>query len=257
MMNRSTLQGLQDLLFFPLKGPEARKRLLVACLLGFAGFIVPIIPSIFLVGYGGLIMRSIIRDKVEPFMPEWKDWSGMFTLGLKLFGASFIYLLPAILVMMFGYAAMMAPAFIEAFSHPQSYSGTSPFTGVSIISMFGGMAAFGIGLLLIIPFSLILPPMLSHVVATDSFSAAFHFRDWWQVLRSNIGGFFVALILSAGLSYLLIFAIQILYMTIVLCIVIPFVMAFITAYLSAVAYTLFALAYREGVEKLPAQTATA
>ncbi len=257
MVNRSALQGLQDLLFFPLKDSNARKRLLVAGLLGFASFIVPIIPSIFLIGYAGLIMRSIIHDKAEPAMPEWKDWSEMFTLGLKLFGASFIYLLPAIIVMIFGYAAMMAPAFIEAFSHPQGYSGASPFIGISIMSMFGGMAVFGIGLLIIIPLSLVMPPMLSHVAATDSFSAAFHFRDWWRVLQSNIGGFFVALILSLGLAYLMIFAAQILYMTIVLCIVVPFLLAFITGYLTVVIYSLYAEAYLDGIEKLPAQTTTA
>ncbi len=253
MTTSSTFQELQNLLLFPVKGPDDRKRLLVAGLLGFAGFIIPIIPGIFLLGYAGLIMRNIIQEKVEPSMLEWKDWGKMFILGLKLGGASFIYSLPAFIVMFLGYASMMLPAFLQAFSNPQSYSDVSPFVGISFIGMFGGMALFGVGFILFIPTLLALPPMMSHVAKTDSFSAAFHFKDWWRVFRSNIGGFAITLILTAGLYFLVIFAFQILYMTIILCITIPFLLAFLMAYLTIIASALFAIAYREGDEKLSGQ----
>ena len=249
-MTTSTFQELQNLLLFPVKGSNERKRLLVASLLGFAGFIIPFIPGIFLLGYAGVIMESIIRENSEPFMPEWKDLGKMFTLGLKMGFAVFVYSLPAIIVMLVGYATMMIPTFIQAFSRPQSYQDVSPFIGMSMLGMFGGMAFFGIGLLLFLPTLLALPPMLSHVAATNSFSAAFHFKDWWKVFRSNIGGFVVALIVAAGLYFMIIFVTQVFYMTIVLCIALPFLLAFLIGYLTIVANALFAIAYRDGVSKL-------
>jgi hypothetical protein len=121
--------------------------------------------------------------------------------------------------------------------------------------MFGGMACMGLGMLLSLTMWAFIPPMLSHVVATDSFKAAFHFKDWLKILRVNLGGFVITMILLGGLYMLMIFALQILYMTIVLCIVVPFLMIFITAYLVIIAGVLFAQAYREGIEKLDAQKA--
>ncbi len=250
MMTSSTFQEMQNLLLFPVKGSRERKRLLVAGLLGLAGFVIPFIPGIFLLGYAGLIMEGIIRVNSEPFMPEWKDLSKMFTLGLKMGFAAFVYSLPAIIVMLIGYAFMMVPAFVQAFSHPQSYSDVSPFMGMSMLGMFGGMAFFGIGLLLFLPTLLALPPVLSHVVATNSFSAAFHFKDWWRVFRSNTGGFAVALVVATGLYFMMIFVFQVFYMTIVLCIVLPFLFAFLIGYLTIVANSLFAIAYREGASRL-------
>ena len=54
MTTASTFQELQDLLLFPVKGSEERRRLLIAGLLGFAKFIIPFIPGIFLLGYAGI-----------------------------------------------------------------------------------------------------------------------------------------------------------------------------------------------------------
>ena len=249
MNTNSMLQELQRFLLFPVKGADERKRLLAGALLGFAGFIVPIIPGIFLLGYAGLIMQNIIQEKAEPSMPAWKDWNKMFMLGLKMGCAGFIYCLPALIVMFGGYAIMIIPTFIQAFSNSHTYYQPSSVFATSLLGTFGGMALFGIGLLLFVPLWLVLPAVISHVAATDSFQAAFHFKDWWRILRANIGGFAITLILAAGLSFVLVFAIEILYMTIILCIVIPFLMAFLIAYLTIAVYALFAIAYREGREK--------
>src|SRR5258708_12028352 len=112
MTTTSMFQELQDFLLFPIKGSDDRKKLLVAGLISFAGFFIPFIPSIFLLGYAGILMQSIIHDKAEPSMPEWKDAGRIFKLGLKLTGAILIYSLPALIIMMLGYFSMMAPAFI-------------------------------------------------------------------------------------------------------------------------------------------------
>jgi len=250
MTKGSGFQEIQTLLSFPVGGPQERKRLLVAALLGFAGFIIPVIPGIFLIGYGGLIMQSIIHEKAQPAMPEWKDWGKIFTLGLRMLGAAFVYSLPAVLAVLLGYVGLMVPALLEALSQAQDYTGSPPFGGLDVLGMFGGMALLGIGLILLAPLSVMLPPMLGHVAATDSFAAAFHFRAWWRVFRANLGGFAVALVLAAGLYFIVIFVLQILYLTIILCIAIPFLLAFLIAYLTIIANALFAEAYREGSANL-------
>jgi hypothetical protein len=51
----------------------------------------------------------------------------------------------------------------------------------------------------------------------------------------------------------LMFATQIIYMTVIFCILLPFLMAFISAYLSIIAFSLFAQAYSDGVAKLDGQ----
>ncbi len=95
-----------------------------------------------------------------------------------------------------------------------------------------------------------MPPMLAHVAATNSFTAAFHVRAWWHILRANFGGFAVALVLTVGTYMALAVVMQALYFTLVLCIIVPFLIAFMSAYLTVIGNALYAQAYREGVAKL-------
>jgi uncharacterized membrane protein len=250
-----TIQSLQDLLTFPFKTSDGRKKLLIAGLLGLGSFIIPILPTLFLIGYGGLIMQRMILEKSEPFLPEWSDWNKMLKLGLKLFGVGFIYSLPALVIMIFGYLAMLVPAILTSSYSAQSNSYIDRFLGFQLFGMFGGMACFGFGLFLALALWAVLPVVLSHVAATNSFSAAFHVKDWWKILRVNLGGFLVTLILIGGLYMVMVLAAEVFYMTIILCIVIPILFAFIFAYLMIMANVLFAEAYREAVAKLAAQVA--
>ncbi len=250
-----TIQSLQDLLTFPFKTSDGRKKLLIAGLLGLGSFIIPILPTLFLIGYGGLIMQRMILEKSEPFLPEWNDWNKMLKLGLKLFGAGFVYSLPATLIMVIGYLGMLVPAFLTSFYDGQSNSAIERFLGLQLFGLFGGMACFGIGLFLALALWAVLPVVLSHVAATNSFSAAFHIKDWWKILRVNLGGFLVTLILIGGLYMVMVLAAEVFYLTIILCIVIPFLFAFIFAYLLIMANVLFAQAYREAIGKLSTQVA--
>jgi MFS family permease len=253
MVSNFTIQSLQDLLTFPFKTSDGRKKLLIAGLFGFGSFIIPILPALFLIGYGGLIMQRMILEKSEPFLPEWNDWDKMLKLGVKLFGAGFIYGLPAFAIMVIGYLGMLVPAILTSSYSANSNSAMDRFLGIQLFGMFGGMACFGCGLFLALALWAVLPVVLSHVAATNSFSAAFHIKDWWKILRVNLGGFIVTLILIGGLYMVMVLAAEVFYMTIVLCIVIPFLFAFIFAYLMIMANVLFAQAYREAVAKLAAQ----
>jgi hypothetical protein len=254
MQQSLTMNGLQTLLYFPFKDSHSRTRLLIASAIGLAGLIIPIIPWLLMLGYAGAIMKQVIIDKQEPSMPDWKNWNEYLSLGVKLFGVNLIYSIPVIIPMFFGYGIMMLPAFIEGFSHNlHGYSNPDQLLGITMLFSFGGFALFGIGMLFSIILWVFLPPALAHVVAKDSFAAGFQFREWWKIFRANIGGFILSIVITGGLYMVLIFATQIIYMTIIFCILLPFLLAFISAYLSIIAFTLFAQAYSDGAIKLEGQ----
>ena len=247
-----TIQSLQDLLAFPFKSRNGKNKILLAGLFGFANYIIPILPTLFLLGYSGLIMQRMIQEKVYPFLPEWNEWNKFFKLGSKIFGASFVYSFPAGCMIVIGYLAMIAPAFLSAFYDSLSARDVGHLFFVQIVCAFAGIACFGVGLFLSLILSAFLPVVVAHVAATNSFKAAFHIKDWWKILRVNLGGFFVTLIILGGLYMVLVLAIQLIYMTVILCLLIPFLFSFIFAYLLIIANVLFAQAYREALEKLAA-----
>ena len=254
MQQNFTMNSLQALLYFPFKDSGSRNRLLIASALGFASFIIPVIPWILLLGYAGAIMKQIIVEKQEPSMPDWKNWSDYLLLGGKLFGVNLIYSIPVFIPMLLGYFGMILPAFIGILSgDPNGYSNSDQFVGITMLFSFGGMGLFGIGMIFSIILWVFLPPALAHVAARDSFAAGFQFRDWWAIFKANIGGFLLSIIIAGGLYMVMVFALQIIYMTIILCALLPFLLAFISAYLTIVIFTLFAQAYREGIIKLENQ----
>jgi hypothetical protein len=243
-------QGIQDLLAFPFRGPGSKTKLLIAAALGVAGFIIPILPTLFLLGYGGLIMHRIIVEKGKAYMPEWQDWGRILSFGLKLGGVLLIYWLPLVVLVFGGYVAMMASMLGSAISSSSSSAEAGRALAIQFGGMFMWMCGFGLAILLGTALWLVLPAVLGHVVATDSFAAAFHFRDWWRIVRANIGGFVVTMVLLGGTYMLTLTAAQVLYMTVILCILLPFVFGIISAYLTLIASALFAHAYVEAAQRL-------
>ena len=122
----------------------------------------------------------------------------------------------------------------------------------SMLGTFGGMALFGLGLVLTFIVGLITPAMICHVIAEDDFSAAFRFREWWNIFRANLSGFAITYLIVLGLFTILNFVNQILYMTIILCCLLPFIMIPATFYIMTTTSVLFGQAYREGVQNINA-----
>ena len=83
--------------------------------------------------------------------------------------------------------------------HGLVYADLGPAAFISImVGTFGGMAAFGIGMILAFAIGVFIPVVLSHTVAEDSFKAAFRVKDWWTVFRANWGGFLISYVLIMG-----------------------------------------------------------
>lgn len=235
--------NLSEILMFPVKDAEARKYLLIGALVSLAGFVIPILPYLVLLGYAALIARQVLRGE-SPRMIPWEDWGGMFTNGAKLFGVRMIYSIPILI--------LMVPLMLMSFAMPFVVTSMDSADAEAFFVLFP-LLMFGIMCLIIpvsLPLAVIIPAAEIHSIEKDDFSAAFQFKEWWQVLRANLGGFIAAFAIYYIASMILAVIMQILVATIILsCLLIVFLPA-MTAYLTIVMYVTVAIAYREGKAKL-------
>ncbi len=247
MTHAFSTEGLQDLIRFPFQAERAGLKLTIAALMLLAGFIVPIIPSIFFMGYLYQIMWAVIHTG-SLHLPEWDDWGKLFQDGLKYFGVTFVYSLPitALVIVVFGgyFLSIFLPLLSD---HPSM----SAFFGVSVLFMpFLLMIVSAVVYFLQILVMIVMPVSLANLVAKDRFAGGFEFGNMWRVFKANFTGYVLAYIISLGLIYLLTFVTGLLYMTLVLCCLLPLVLIVAAPYLAVVISALFAQVYREGLQKM-------
>lgn len=245
MSERAAEIRVKDIIRFPFRDPDWAQKLLVISGLFFLWFI-PFLPTLIIFGYLAQLMRGIIIEGKEPFLPEWKNLDQMFNDGLKIMGVYLVYYMPVFILLMVGYGGFIVPViFAEAFS-------LSP--GVEIISIISGyllgMGLMGVGMMAGFGIGLIVPLSVCQVVARGEFKAAFQLKKIGQILKANWSGFLVSYLLFSGGAVLAYYATQFLIFTVVLCCLYPFLVAGLTAYLSVLGSALFADNYREGLEAL-------
>ncbi len=155
-----------------------------------------------------------------------------------------IYSLPLII--------LTAPLFISSFVMPFLMDGSNGAEMSPLFSIL--MVVFAGTFCLIIPISIavaiIVPAAELHAVEKNEFSAGFRVREWWQIFRANTGGFLAAFGIYYIASMILVFAIQILMVTIILACLLPFVIPALTMYLTLIMYVTIAQAYRDAKMKL-------
>jgi hypothetical protein len=121
---------------FPFKDPEWQQKALVGSLIVLLGFVIPLLPSIFLMGYLAQILKGIIRTNRKPFLPKWDDWGKFFNDGWKLFGASFIYSLPLYVILILIIGSFITPMLAMPFLAGQGENGqTMPLLLISLGSI--------------------------------------------------------------------------------------------------------------------------
>jgi len=241
------MNNFQETLLFPVRDAESRKQFLIACALMLAGFVIPILPVILLMGYTTKIMRQIIHEKQAASMPAWQgsDWSEMFMDGLRLYSAQLVLSLPLLILMGCGMISIFAgSAGFAALADERSQS-LAPVGGLFLVL---GMAIFSVFSILALPYGVILSAAQAHVAAKRSFQAAFEFREWWSIFRKAIGQFIVAYAIIIVTSFIFAFVLQVAMFTIVLICIIPFLMIPYSAYLMLVTNTVYAQAYASGQE---------
>jgi len=238
----TTMTSLREIFAFPFRGPEWKNRFIIGSVILVASFLIPVLPLIFVYGYAVAVMRRAIGEEALT-LPRWDDWGKLAGDGLKTMVVGFVYLLPGLLVTFGGLALYFVTTLATPFAVEAADQGWWPllFFG-SFITLFLSMF---LGTVLMMLGAIPLPMATANFIAEDDLSAAFRVRQWWELLRANPLGNFIAWVVVAGLMGILYLALTLMYYTLVLCCVIPFLSAPIGFYLLLVGAALFGRTYRE------------
>ena len=254
MSTTFTTTPIKQVLSYPFKDERWKGKTVIGILIMLGNFIVPILPALFVYGYYYQIMERILNGDGELHLPEWDDWGKLLKDGWRLFCVNFLYNLPAVFFMLAGWVVYFVGIFGLAIGTAESYI---PEESIFLIYLFMGIMflCYGIGLIFILLSSLAVPPAMCNAVKHESFAAAFRFSEWWKVLKANIGGFFITLLIGYGLFMIIMFVGQFLYMTMICCCLMYPAMLIGGYYIALVFFALIPLVYKEGLEKLEAQAA--
>jgi len=247
------MNNWQETLLFPVRDAEARKQFLIACLVTLAGFIIPLVPTLILMGYGVKIMRQVIEERKKPAMPEWQgsDWGAMLTDGLRVFGVQITLMLPLLLIMGCGFIFIFSGSLgISAFASADNDS----FSAFSLILFFIGLGLTMLFSVLSFPYSIIISAAVPHAVAGSSFTAGFNFREWFPIFRKGLANFILSYFLIMVTSFVFMFVIQFAMITLVLMCIIPFLMIPYTTYITLIANTIYSQAYVTGRDILETES---
>lgn len=237
MTSTFTTSNLKEVFSFPFKDENWVTKHIYLVLLTFFSFL--LFPGIIIMGYVYEIMRRVIVQGEAPSMPEWDDWGEFLVNGLKMWGVSLIYSLPSLL--------FMGPYLFMMIAMPILTQ--NPDTEVLGIFLFlGSMFLMFLGIFVSLVVWIFLPPAWGHMVAKGEFGAAFRIKEFWPVLRNNLVGYFLSIVLYFGLIYLVSMFAQLLVITVVLCLLYPIVLAWSSVYMLLVGGGMFAQAYVEGAE---------
>jgi hypothetical protein len=243
------MSNLGELLTFPFTTAEARKNFLIGCLAMFIGFFIPLLPYFIVYGYVAKIVRKVAQGE-SPSMPAWDDFNEMLTDGLRLYGVKLVFSLPVILIMFAGLGIYIAGTMVAVFHEdPAIINVLVPILLLVLGTTMCLTIILGMGI------SFIAYPASIHAVVKRNFAAGFRFREWWPILRVNVGGFLFAILVAFAISFLYSMGVQILMFTIILLCLLPVLMTVIMFYIILVPELLAAQAYHDGLLKLSGETA--
>jgi len=249
MTIEASTSAIKPFFRFPFADRQSRERFLIGCGLILGGFVIPIIPGLFVYGYVLRILRSTSQGE-EPSMAAWDDWSGMLSLGFRGMIVNLIFTLPALLVFMFGFAAYFGSFFLLPLSSSSDTDVAAAFFLLMMLGMGTMFLSLAIGSILLMLGMIPLPASVSHFVAKDRLSAAFRVREWWPILWRNRLGYFICFVAVAGIVGLMYFAFIALYYTFVLICLGILIMIPTTFYAMLVGGALFGEAYHQGLASL-------
>ena len=242
----------QETLLFPVKDSEARRQFLIACLVMLAGFVVPLVPTLVLMGYAVRIMRQIIEERKPPTMPDWNgsNWSEMLMDGLRVFGVQFVLVFPLVVLMGCGIIFTMAGSMgFTALADER----TQEFAPIGVVFFMLGMGLIMLFSILSFPYGIIISAAIPHAVAKNSFSAGFAFKEWFPIFRASFGQFILGYALVIVVSFVLMFVIQFAMLTIVLMCIVPFIMIPYSAYVTLITNVVYTQAYVSGLDATSAE----
>jgi hypothetical protein len=264
----NTLNGLnaiQDLFSFPFRDAQWKNKLLIGSALMFGGTIIPVLPLVPVLGYGARIMRSAAARQVArptaqeynaegepigplvvpaPTLPEWEDWNDLFMDGLRQLGVMLIINLPLILLYIIGFGLYMAIQIGAVMEQVTRNPREFPF--MILIGMGVLFLTMGLSFILAPITYIFLPVASAHVAVNRRFSALFEVKRWFQILRTNIGGYLAMLFFLAGMYVFMALVGQVFYFTIVCCFLLPIITSISGFFFFTLFFNVSGLAYAGG-----------
>jgi hypothetical protein len=246
MTIQSSISQLKPLFRFPFHDRQSRTRFLIGSALSLAGFIVPIIPGLFVYGYTLRVLR-LTAEGESPSMLPWDDWSTFLSLGFRGAIISLLFTAPAIVVFLVGISVYFGTFFLLPFSSgPEANGAESAFAILVLVAMAVMFLSMALGSILLVLGTIPLPASTSHFVVKDQMSAAFRVREWWPILSANRLGYFISFVIVSGILGIAYYAFFALYSTLVLLCVAYLIMVPVLFYAMLVAASVFGVTYREG-----------
>lgn len=145
--------------------------------------IIPILGQVALLGWAVEIARRVIRDDPTP-LPDWSDFGGLLTLGVKAFVVSFVFALPLMLI-------SIPSAFMDSVSSDGGEAILSFF--IFCLSCFALL--YGLGL------AFFLPAAFGELAATDELGASFNVGKIFGLIRAAPSAYLLTFlgIIAAGI----------------------------------------------------------
>jgi hypothetical protein len=241
-MTTFNTSALKALFTYPFRQPNGQTKLVILGLFFFAGFIIPVVPWVFAMGYVAELMRRQALEGGEPELPEWEDWGRLGMDGLRMGVIGFGMSLPVLAIFLFG----MGAYFLSFVPLIGSKGNEEELFGLMILAVTILMGTMILGMVLSFVLGLVSPSVLTHAAVKRSFAAALEVREWWGVLRANLGGYAIGLAIVVTFTYIVSSVSYLLFWIPVCCALGPLVMFVLTPYLWVIYAIVFGQVYREG-----------
>ena len=241
---------LPQILTFPFKGEGWFGKLAIATGVMLAGYIIPIVPMIILLGYFYEMVRRVVVEGEDASLPEWDDWGGFLSNGFKWFASTLVITVPFFLVFLLTMGLYFIPVFFIE-------SGVSDgfFAGYFAFLFFAQFILMFVSIIFMVFMGVFAPVYMVHMVADGEFKAMFNIKEWWKIFAKGFWEFFISFLLLYGIAMIIGFIYGILIYSVICCCLAPIVICFGSVYILAVYLALVAGAYRDGREKLPVEEA--
>lgn len=252
MDNQEYTYDLPALLRFPFRQEGWEGKLGIGVGLLLASFFVPFIPAVFVYGYLIRVMRGAI-DRGELGLPEWEDWGGLFSDGLRALVVGVSFLLPGIIVLTLG-TCMYCGSFAMLPFVEGGGASAGASEGVFTLWLMFVMMVFFISLALGSVLSLLgavpIPVAAASMATEERLGAAYRLRNLVRAMAANPMSYFGAWVVFFGLNAILYLGMTIAYYTLFLACLFPLLASPLGLYALLVAAGQFGLAYRESRELL-------
>ncbi|MCJ7825602.1 MAG: DUF4013 domain-containing protein [Anaerolineales bacterium] len=236
---------------FPFKDRKWGSKFVIGSLLILVGYVIPIIPLIFVAGY---ILRSM-RHTVETganSLPEWDDWADLGAKGILCAVLSFIYLLPGLALLAGAVVLFFLNIFLGmANINDIGWAVAFPVNLLAKLSLALSMMIAFVAVLLLMAGALLIPIALARLAASGELGAALEIGRIWAIVRAQFWDFVLVWALYYGSGSLAAMIFGILVNTVCCCVFVPIISAPISLYLMIFGMTLFARVYREGIGVTP------